>query len=51
MGSNPILLMQAIGASLARAKRALRPHPVVIAASVCDGWFNEHEFPLLRGRL
>ena len=45
MGSNPILLMQAIGASLARAKQALRPHPVVIAASVCDGWFNEHEFP------
>jgi hypothetical protein len=45
MGSNPILLMQAIGASIARAKQALRPHPVVIATSVCDGWFNEHEFP------
>ncbi|WP_116997304.1 lactate racemase domain-containing protein [Desertimonas flava] len=48
MGSNPILLAQAIGASLARAKRALRPNPVVIATSVCDGWFNEHEFPCYR---
>lgn len=45
MGSNPILLTQAIGASIARAKGALRPYPVVIAASVCDGWFNTAEFP------
>lgn len=45
MGSNPILMMQAIGASIARAKAALVPHPVVIAASVCDGWFNAAEFP------
>jgi hypothetical protein len=48
MGSNPILMMQAVGASIARAKRALRPNPVVIATSVCDGWFNEHEFPCYR---
>lgn len=48
MGSNPILMMQAIGASLARAKQALRPHPVVIATSVCDGWFNDHDFPAYR---
>jgi hypothetical protein len=45
MGSNPILMMQAIGASVARAKPALVRHPVVIAASVCDGWFNPAEFP------
>ncbi|GAA2755278.1 lactate racemase domain-containing protein [Actinopolymorpha rutila] len=45
MGSNPVLMMQAIGASIARAKAALTPHPVVIAASVCDGWFNDTEFP------
>lgn len=45
MGSNPILMMQAIGASLSRAKTALRPDPVVIAASICDGWFNLREFP------
>jgi nickel-dependent lactate racemase len=45
MGSNPILMMQAIGASVVRAKRALVEKPVVIAAAVCDGWFNSTEFP------
>lgn len=45
MGSNPILMMQAIGASVVRAKKALVDKPVVIAASVCDGWFNSSEFP------
>jgi hypothetical protein len=45
MGSNPILMMQAIGSSLVRAKRALVRRPVVIAAAVCDGWFNNTEFP------
>lgn len=45
MGSNPILMMQAIGASIVRAKKALVDRPTVIAAAVCDGWFNESEFP------
>ncbi len=45
MGSNPILMMQAIGSSLVRAKRALVDRPIVIAAAVCDGWFNNTEFP------
>lgn len=45
MGSNPILMMQAIGASLVRAKKALVDKPIVIAAAVCDGWFNGSEFP------
>lgn len=45
MGSNPILMMQAIGSSLARAKNALVEMPIVIATSVCDGWFNPSEFP------
>ena len=45
MGSNPILMMQAIGSSLVRAKRALVDRPIVIAAAVCDGWFNSTEFP------
>lgn len=48
MGSNPILIKQAIGASLARAFGALRPFPVVIAASICDGWFNDDLFPAYR---
>ncbi|MET0998031.1 MAG: lactate racemase domain-containing protein [Marmoricola sp.] len=45
MGSNPILMMQAVGSSLVRAKRALVRRPIVIAAAVCDGWFNNLEFP------
>ncbi|MEQ7128713.1 lactate racemase domain-containing protein [Actinopolymorpha sp. B11F2] len=45
MGTNPILMMQAIGASVIRARAALRPDPVVIATSICDGWFNSREFP------
>lgn len=48
MGSNPILMMQAIGASIVRAKKALVEKPVVIAAAVCDGWFNDTEFPPYR---
>lgn len=45
MGSNPILLTQAIGAAVTRAGSALVDRPVIIAASVCDGYFNEPEFP------
>lgn len=48
MGSNPILMMQAVGASVVRAKKALVDRPTVIAAAVCDGWFNESEFPPYR---
>lgn len=44
MGSNPILMLQAIGSSVARAAPALRPGFVVICASVCDGWFNDEDF-------
>lgn len=48
MGSNPILMTQAIGASVVRAKKALVDKPIVIAAAVCDGWFNDNEFPPYR---
>lgn len=45
MGTNPILMTQAIGASLVRARGAMGPDPVVIVTSLCDGWFNREEFP------
>jgi len=45
MGSNPILLSLAIAGQLSRCWRALHPESVVIAASVCDGWFNDSWFP------
>lgn len=45
MGTNPILMSLAIGGQLSRCWDALRPGCVVIAAALCDGWFNPHWFP------
>jgi hypothetical protein len=45
MGSNPILMSLAIGGQLSRCWHAFREGGVIIAASVCDGWFNPHWFP------
>ena len=45
MGANPILMMQAIGSSVVRAKRALVERPIVIAAAVCDGQTHEDFAP------
>ena len=45
MGTNPILMSLAIGGQLARCWNALREGCVIIAASVCDGWFNPGWFP------
>jgi lactate racemase len=48
MGSNPVIMLQAIGSSITRNAGALKPGAVVICASVCDGWFNEEWFPAYR---
>jgi hypothetical protein len=45
MGTNPILMSLAIGGQLSRCRHAVRPGCVVIAASICDGWFNDLWFP------
>ncbi|TVQ19226.1 MAG: DUF2088 domain-containing protein [Spirochaetaceae bacterium] len=45
MGTNPILSGLAIGGQLSRCWRVLRPGCVVIAACLCDGWFNPGWFP------
>jgi hypothetical protein len=45
MGTNPIFMLQAIGAQLARCAAVFREGGVIIAPSVCDGWFNESWFP------
>jgi hypothetical protein len=45
MGTNPILMSLAIGGQLARCWHAFREGGVIVAASVCDGWFNENWFP------
>ena len=45
MGTNPLLMSLGIGAQFSRCAKALRVNPVVIAASACDGWFNDGWFP------
>ena len=45
MGTNPILMSLAIGGQLSRCWHAFQEGGVIIAASVCDGWFNPHWFP------
>jgi hypothetical protein len=45
MGTNPILMSLAIGGQLSRCWHAFREGGVIIAASVCDGWFNPSWFP------
>ncbi len=47
MGTNPIMLMQAISAQVIRHKRILSERCVIIAASTCDGFFNEEIWPYL----
>ena len=45
MGTNPILMSLAIGGQLSRCRHYVREGAVIIAASVCDGWFNDNWFP------
>lgn len=45
MGTNPILMLQAIGAQLTRGYGVFREGGVIIAPSICDGWFNPTWFP------
>ncbi len=43
-GTNPILILQAIGANVVRHRRVMKDHFVVIAASICNGYFHDEEF-------
>jgi len=45
MGTNPVLMLQAIGAQLTRCFRVFHEDGVIIAPSICDGWFNKTWFP------
>jgi len=45
MGTNPILMSLAIGGQLSRCWNAVKPGGVIIATSICDGWFNDSWFP------
>jgi nickel-dependent lactate racemase len=45
MGTNPILMMQAISAQILRHKRVMRDNCVIIASSLCNGYWHKEEFP------
>lgn len=45
MGTNPVLMLQGMGSWVTRAAAALEDRFVIIAASICDGWFNPSWFP------
>ncbi len=45
MGTNPILMSLAIGGQLSRCWHAFREGGVIVATSICDGWFNHGWFP------
>lgn len=48
MGTNPILMLQAISANIIRHKRILNDNCVVICSSLCNGYFHDEEFPAYR---
>ena len=48
MGTNPIMMMQAISAQVLRYKRVMSDKCVIICASACDGYFHEELWPYLR---
>jgi len=48
MGTNPILMLQAISAQIIRHKRIMKDNCVVICSSICNGYFHDEEFPAYR---
>ncbi|QAT50958.1 DUF2088 domain-containing protein [Caproiciproducens sp. NJN-50] len=47
MGTNPIMLMQALSAQVLRFKRIMSDHCVMICSSICNGYFHEELWPYL----
>ena len=47
-GTNPILMLQAIGAQVIRHRRIMNDNFVVICSSICNGYFHDEEFPSYR---
>ncbi|EEP28871.1 lactate racemase domain-containing protein [Shuttleworthella satelles] len=48
MGTNPIMMMQALSAQVLRFKRIMSDHCVIICSSLCNGFFNDSRWPYLR---
>lgn len=48
MGTNPIMLMQALSAQIIRHKRVLSDKCVIICSSICNGYFHDEIWPYTR---
>jgi hypothetical protein len=48
MGTNPIMLMQALSAQVIRHKRIMSENCVIICASTCNGYFHDELWPYTR---
>ncbi len=48
MGTNPLLMMQAISAQIILHKNILNDNCVVVCSSLCNGYFHNEEFPAYR---
>ena len=44
MGTNPVMMMQAISAQVVRHKRILKDNCVIICPSLCNGYFHDELF-------
>lgn len=45
MGTNPIMMMQALSAQVIRHKRVMSDKCVIICSSICNGYFHEELWP------
>lgn len=48
MGTNPIMLMQALSAQVIRHKRVMSDNCVIICAATCNGYFHDELWPYTR---
>lgn len=48
MGTNPIMMMQALSAQVIRHKRIMSDRCVIICASICNGYFHDELWPYTR---
>ena len=48
MGTNPIMLTQALSAQVLRYKRVMKDNCVMICSCLCDGFFNDSLWPYTR---
>ena len=48
MGTNPVMMMQALSAQVLRFRRVMSDRCVILCASTCNGYFHDELWPYLR---